>query len=162
MKRIVRAAGVLLALLLAGCAGTPDRPETLRQALVGLGEQAARRIMTSPSLPQPPADQVLLLSTPRVDDGLRVDQARFSESLTRALLGISDGPQVLDWDATFAESAGDNQWRLDSELHADGPELQLSDRVLLPYRLRLALRRAGDDTLLWEDTIIGAFDATAL
>ncbi|GHE21033.1 hypothetical protein [Halomonas urumqiensis] len=162
MKRIFRTANVLLVLLLAGCAGSPERPETQRQALFGLGEQAALRVMESTTLPQPPTDQVLLLAAPLVDGGLRVHQARFHESLTRALLGVSDGPQVLDWNDALSEDASDNQWRLESELSADGPELALSDRVLLPYRLRLALRRAGNDEVLWEETLSGAFDATAL
>ncbi|PMR68048.1 hypothetical protein [Halomonas heilongjiangensis] len=149
-------------LLLAGCAAQPDRPETLRQALFGLGERAAERVIEAPPLPRPPADQVLLLATPEVDDALSIGRERFLESLTRALLGTSDGPQVLDWSDAMAEGGGDNQWRLDSRLEADGPRLQLSDRELLPYRLNLALRRPGSEEALWETEIHGAFDATAL
>lgn len=149
-------------LLLAGCAAQPDSPETLRQALFGLGERAAERVIEAPPLPRPPADQVLLLATPEVDDALGIGRERFLESLTRALLGSSDGPQVLDWSDAMVEGGGDNQWRLDSRLEADGPRLQLSDRELLPYRLNLALRRPGSDETLWETEIHGAFDATAL
>lgn len=149
-------------LLLGGCAAQPDRPETLRQALFGLGERAAERVIEAPPLPRPPADQVLLLATPEVDDTLGIGRERFLESLTRALLGTSDGPQVLDWSDAMVEGGGDNQWRLDSRLVADGPRLQLSDRELLPYRLNLALRHPGSDETLWETEIHGAFDATAL
>lgn len=149
-------------LLLAGCTAQPDRPETLRQALFGLGERAAERVIEAPSLPRPPADLVLLLAPPEVDDTLGIGRERFLESLSRALLGTSGGPQVLDWSDAMVEGGGDNQWRLDSRLVADGPRLQLSDRELLPYRLSLSLRRPGSDEMLWEGTIHGAFDATAL
>ena len=84
------------------------------------------------------------------------------ESLTRALLAVSDGPQVLEWRDAMAEGGGDNQWRLDSRLEADGPRLQLSDRELLPYRLSLELRRAGNGEPAWHSEISGALDATAL
>jgi hypothetical protein len=153
---------LLAPLLLAGCAAAPDRPETLRQALLNLGERAADRVMESPSLPRPPGNQVLLLAAPEVNGELGIGQERFRESLTRALLAVSEGPQVLDWSDSLAEGAGDNQWRLESRLMADGPRLQLSDRELLPYRLTLVLRRPGSEEALWEESLQGALDATAL
>ncbi|MFY0992800.1 hypothetical protein [Halomonas sp. C05BenzN] len=158
----LRLTASLLVLLLTGCAASPERPETLRQALLNLGERAAERILDAPSMPRPPTDQVLLMAPPEVDVALSIGQERFLESLTRALLGVSEGPQVLDWSDAMAEGSSDNQWRLESRLEADGPRLQLSDRALLPYRLSLALRRPGADETLWEEQISGAFDATAL
>ncbi|QTF92660.1 hypothetical protein [Halomonas sp. BM-2019] len=153
---------LLAPLLLAGCAAAPDRPETLRQALLNLGERAADRVMEAPSLPRPPGDQVLLLAAPEVNGELGIGQERFLESLTRALLAVREGPQVLDWNDSMAEGAGDNQWRLESHLMADGPRLRLSDRELLPYRLTLVLRRPGSESALWEESLQGALDASAL
>lgn len=153
----------LPALLLAGCASSaPERPETIRQALHGLGERAAARVMAAPSLPNPATDQVLLLATPAVDAGLGLGSDRLLESLTRALLGRTPAPQVLDWQPALAEGAGTNQWRLDSRLVSAGPRLALSDRTLLPYRLELTLRRPGSDTPLWQARLDGALDASAL
>lgn len=153
---------LLLALPLGGCAGAPERPETLRQALFGLGEVAAERVLAAPSLPSPRTSQVLLLATPEVDPALGIDQERLRESLTRALLGVSEGPQVLNWSDAMSEGGGDNQWRLESRLDADGPRLTLSDRELLPYRLTLALHRPGSEAALWTTDISGALDASAL
>ncbi|HSP57104.1 MAG TPA: hypothetical protein VLO12_02250 [Halomonas sp.] len=153
---------LLTVLLVGGCAGSPERPETLRQALFGLGAVAAERVLASPSLPSPITGQVLLLATPKVDPTLGIDQERLRESLTRALLGAADGPQILNWSDAMSGGGGDNQWRLDSRLDADGPRLTLSDRDLLPYRLTLALRRPGSETALWTTDISGALDASAL
>lgn len=157
-----RLASLLTTLLLVGCAGAPERPETLRQALFGLGEVATERVLAAPALPSPSTGQVLLLATPEVDPALGIDQERLRESLTRALLGVSNGPQVLNWSDAMSEGGGDNQWRLESRLYAEGPRLTLSDRDLLPYRLTLALRRPGNDTVLWTTDISGALDASAL
>ena len=82
--------------------------------------------------------------------------------LTRALLGLEQSPQVLDWQPTLSRGAEANQWRLDSRLIAAGPRLALSDRTLLPYRLQLTLRRPGSDTPLWQAQLDGALDASAL
>jgi hypothetical protein len=153
---------LLTALLLTACAGAPERPETLRQALFGLGEVAAERVLAAPALPSPKTSQVLLLAPPEVDPTLGIDQGRLRESLTRALLGASDGPQVLNWSDAMSEGGSDSQWRLESRLDADGPRLTLSDRDLLPYRLTLALRRPGSETSLWSTDISGALDASAL
>lgn len=149
-------------LLLTGCAAAPDRPETLRQALFNLGERAAGRVVEAPALPRPPADQVLLLVAPEVNGELGIGQERFRESLTRALLAKSDGPQVLDWTDSMGDGGGDNQWRLESRLMADGPRLRLSDRELIPYRLTLVLRRPDGESVMWEESLQGALDATAL
>ncbi len=153
---------LLATLLLAGCAAAPEQPTTLRQALFGLSERAAERVTAAPPMPRPAADQVLLLAMPEVDSRLGLGDERVLESLTRALLAVSDGPQVLPWRDAMAEGGGDNQWRLASRLAADGPRLQLSDRELLPYRLSLELRRAGSDVPEWRGEISGALDATAL
>ncbi|SDN93429.1 hypothetical protein SAMN04487957_102430 [Halomonas shengliensis] len=147
--------------LLAGCAGSPERPDPVRQALFNLGERAAERVMAAPTLPRPAGDQVLLLANPEVNAGLGIGEARFRESLVRALLAVGDGPQVLDWGDGLS-AGGDNQWRLESRLVADGPRLSLSDRELLPYRLTLTLRRPGEERALWEESLQGALDATAL
>ncbi|UYG07857.1 hypothetical protein [Halomonas sp. M4R1S46] len=152
----------LLFLLLVGCAAPPEAPQSVRQALLGLGKRAAEEVATSPALPRPTADQVLLLAMPEVDPDLQLDDTRLLESLSRALLGIDQGPQVLDWRPALSEGAGHNQWRLDSRLIASGPRLTLSDRQLLPYRLQLTLRRPGSETALWESHIDGALDASAL
>lgn len=153
---------LLAPLLLAGCAAAPDRPETLRQALFNLGERAADRVVEAPALPRPPADQVLLLVAPEVNGELGIGQERFRESLTRALLAVGDGPQVLDWTDSMGEGGGTNQWRLESRLTADGPRLRLSDRELIPYRLTLVLRRPDGESVMWEENLQGALDATAL
>lgn len=153
---------LLLPMLLIGCAAAPDRPETLRQALLNLGERAADRVMQAPALPHPPGDQVLLLANPEVNGELGIGQERFRESLTRALLAVNDGPQVLDWTASMGKGGGANQWRLESSLVADGPRLRLSDRELLPYRLTLVLRRPDGESVMWEESLQGALDASAL
>ena len=153
---------LLLPMLLIGCAAAPDRPETLRQALLNLGERAANRVMEAPALPSPPGDQVLLLANPEVNGELGVSQERFRESLTRALLAVNDGPQVLDWTESMGTGGGANQWRLESRLMADGPRLRLSDRELLPYRLTLVLRRPDSEPVMWEESLQGALDASAL
>ncbi|WP_275286524.1 hypothetical protein [Halomonas elongata] len=153
---------VLLLLALTGCAAAPERPETMRQALFGLSERVAEQVAASPTLPRPATDQVLLLAMPEIDPDLGLSDERLMESLTRALLGLDDGPQVLDWRPSLADGAGRNQWRLDSRLSASAPRLQLSDRELLPYRLTLTLRRPGHDQALWQTHIDGALDATAL
>lgn len=154
---------LLTVLPLAGCAvGTPDAPQTVRQALFGLGERAAQRVAEAPPLPRPSSDEVLLLAAPEVDDALGVGEDRLLESLTRSLLGLGQGPQVLDWQPALTPGAAANQWRLDSRLVSAGPRLALSDRTLLPYRLELTLRRPGDATPLWQTRLDGALDATAL
>ncbi|MEQ5800576.1 hypothetical protein [Halomonas sp. H10-9-1] len=152
----------LASALLAGCAAPPERPDSsIRQALFNLGERAAALVMSAPNLPQPPSDQVLLLARPEINASLGIENARFNESLVRALLAISDGPQVLDWNTSLTDSS-DNQWRLESRLMADGPRLSLSDRELLPYRLTLTLRHPGEEATRWEESLQGALDATAL
>ncbi|MFP4137938.1 MAG: hypothetical protein ACLFSR_06235 [Halomonas sp.] len=162
MRRpLPRPAGLLALALLAGCAGTPERPDTVRQALFNLGERAAERVMAASALPRPVGDQVLLLARPEVNAELGIDQERLHESLVRALLAVGDGPQVLDWGDDISEG-GDNLWRLESRLLADGPRLSLSDRELLPYRLTLTLRRPGEAAASWEESLQGALDATAL
>ncbi|SEL62311.1 hypothetical protein [Halomonas daqiaonensis] len=153
---------LLATLLLAGCAAAPDQPTTVRQALFGLGERAAEQLTATPPMPRPASDQVLLLAEPAVDPSLGLSDERLLESLTRALLAVSDGPQVLAWREAMAEGSFDNHWRLDSRLEADGPRLRLSDRELLPYRLSLELRRRGGDAPDWRTEISGALDATAL
>ncbi|MEQ5766084.1 hypothetical protein NFH98_00515 [Halomonas sp. H33-56] len=154
---------LVLLVWLAGCASAPERPETLRQALLGLGQQAAERVAEAPALAgETLADQVLLLSPPKVDERLELGVGRVQESLTRGLLAIDDGPQVLDWQPGDTPAADTNQWLVDSRLIADGPRLTLSDRELLPYRFELRLRRPGDGAALWSTVISGAFDADAL
>lgn len=153
---------LVAALLLTGCATAPEQATTPRQALFGLAERAAEQLTASPPMPRPAADQVLLLARPDVDRRLRLEEERVLESLTRALLAVPDGPQVLAWRNAMAEGGGDNQWRLESRLEANGPRLQLSDRDLLPYRLQLELHRAGSEVPEWRSEITGALDATAL
>lgn len=153
---------LLLLTLLSACAGTPERPQTVRQALLALGERAANEVIKAPPLPQPQADQVLLLATPVIDSELDIAPSRLLEGLARALLAIDQGPQVLNWAPALSEGAGDNQWRLDSQLESTAPQLTLSDRVLLPYRLHLTLHRPGNETPLWQADLDGALDATAL
>ncbi|MCW4151990.1 hypothetical protein OM427_20945 [Halomonas sp. 18H] len=153
---------IALMLMLAGCAAKPQGPETVRQALFGLGERAAEQLASASPLPKPHADLVVLLATPEVDPALGITSESLMESLTRALLGLEAGPQVLDWRSAIAGDAGGNQWRLDSRLTASGPRLTLSDRELLPYRLTLNLRRPGQDASHWQSHIDGALDASAL
>ncbi|MCG6656583.1 hypothetical protein HOP52_02175 [Halomonas campisalis] len=148
-------------LILTGCAAAPPQPDPVRQALLNLSERAAGRVMNVAEL-QPPADQVLLLATPEMDGDLGIDSKRFLENLTRALLGVTPGPQVLDWRPTMAGDVDTQHWRLVSQLDASAPRLRLSDRDLLPYRLTLALYRADAESPLWRTEIEGAFDATAL
>lgn len=160
-RHLLRAA--LLGLLLSGCASTPDAPTLLRQALFGLGEAASTTLLTEPVWTHDTADVVLLLAEPDVDAALGIARERFAESLSRALLANPDGPQVLDWVGAMDEGRlPDNQWLLETRLRADGPRLRLSDRELLPYELRLRLRRPGDAEPQWEEHLYGAFDATAL
>lgn len=153
----------MLAFFTAGCVSSSQAPDPIRQALLGLGQQAAKELTTSPALDGTALrDQTFLLSPPNVDHRLTVDETRVKESLTRGLLGVEDGPQVLDWQPADTPGAGTNQWLVDSRLIAEGPRLQLSDRDLLPYRFELRLRRPGDGAALWSTVINGAFDADAL
>ncbi|MGR4070380.1 hypothetical protein OCT51_20970 [Halomonas sp. LR3S48] len=163
LKRI---ALLVLIALLAGCATQPPEPDPIRRALQNLSDRAVARVMDVDAL-QPPEEQVLLLVPPQVDADLEIGSARFLESLTRALLGASEGPQVLDWRPAMGGEGGeggDHQWRMESRLEATAPRLRLTDRDLLPYRLTLSLYRsdADADSALWETEIEGAFDATAL
>lgn len=149
--------------LLTACAAPPDRPTQLRQALLGLGEDASRLLMEEPAWELEAREIVLLLSSTEVDSALPIGAERLAESLTRALLAYPDGPQVIDWQPQTSQATTPaGQWLLDARLAADGPELRLSDRALLPYRLELGLRRPGDARPRWERTLSGAFDADAL
>lgn len=151
----------LLLVLLAGCASQPPEPDPIRRALQNLSDRAVTRVMQVEVL-QPPANQVLLLVAPSVDGEFEVASERFLESLTRALLSPSNGPQVLDWRPAMAGVGGPHQWRMESRLEATAPRLRLSDRELLPYRLTLTLHRPDQDAALWQTEVEGAFDATAL
>ncbi|TFH85343.1 hypothetical protein EQG41_17755 [Billgrantia azerbaijanica] len=159
----MRRALPLLALLLAlaGCAAPVEHREPIRQALLGLSDRAARQLLAVREL-QPPEQQVLLLARPDVDATLGLATERVRESLTRALLGVSGGPQVLDWQPDMAGDADPHQWRVACRLEATAPRLALSDRELLPYRLTLSLHRPDNGAPLWQTTLEGAFDATAL
>lgn len=153
----------LLLLIMVGCASQPERPTTQRQALYGLGERAAEAAIAEPEWPMPITDTVFLLTRPDIDKALEVDIEHFRETLTRALLAYEEGPQVLNWTPAMADtSIPDNQWLLESHLSASGPALRLSDRELLPYQLELTLRRPGDSSAYWKQTLRGALDATAL
>ncbi|WP_108446122.1 hypothetical protein [Halomonas denitrificans] len=152
----------MVSLLLAGCAGAPEGPTSVRQALFGLSERAAEAVTATPPLPRPAVDEVLLLARPEVDPRLGLAEGRLLESLTRALLAVDDGPQVLAWRTAMAEGGHDNQWRLETHLRAAGPRLRLSDRELLPYRLSLVLHHTGRAAPAWRGEIEGALDATAL
>lgn len=159
---MLRFTALLVSLLLfVGCAAPPPEPDPVRRALQNLSDRAVARVMQVDAL-QPPADQVLLLVSPDVDSRLEIDSDHFLETLTRALLGASDGPQVLDWRPAMRGVGGDHQWRMESQLEATAPRLRLTDRDLLPYRLTLSLYRPDADGAVWETQIEGAFDATAL
>ena len=152
-----------LIILLAGCAGEPERPTTQRQALYGLGERAAQAVVGEPDWSGPATEIVLLLARPNIDALLGVETEHFRETLTRALLAQNDAPQVLNWVPSMADaSTPDNQWLLKSQLFTEGPPLALSDRELLPYRLELSLVRPGATTPRWRQVIYGALDASAL
>lgn len=154
---------LLIALALSACASNPGPPKTARQALYGLGERAADATLAAPVWQEPDGDRVLFLAPPEIDAALAIEPEQFGETLTRALLAVSSGPQVLDWAPDRApRDAPDNQWLLESRLIAEGPALALSDRQLLPYRLELALRRPGNAAPRWQQTLTGALDASAL
>ncbi|MGO2133033.1 MAG: hypothetical protein ACTH3D_09060 [Halomonas sp.] len=153
---------LLLMTLLSACAGTPDRSQTVRQALIALGQHGADEILKAPQLPKPQYDQVLLLATPDVDSELSIPPQQLLESIARGLLGVDQGPQVLDWAEELPENNNSNLWWLASRLESTAPPLTLSDRVLLPYRLNLTLRRPGSKEALWQTSLDGALDADAL
>ncbi|WP_163559238.1 hypothetical protein [Halomonas sp. NO4] len=153
--------GLLALWVLAGCAAPAEHAAPLRQALLGLGDRAAEQVREVDAL-QPFEQQVLLLAAPEVDAALGLGAERVRESLTRALLAVSPGPQVIDWRSGMDGEAGPHQWRLASRLEATGPRLALSDRELLPYRLTLTLQRPGGGEAVWQTRLEGAFDATAL
>ncbi|GGX84668.1 hypothetical protein GCM10007160_09920 [Litchfieldella qijiaojingensis] len=156
-------ATALLILAVGGCAGAPERPSLMRQALAGLSDRAVQLVMKNPAWTRPTTDVVVLLPPPQIDTSLGIDSHRFHENLTRALLAQQQGPQVLDWTPVLAETdTPDNQWLLECELVSDGPRLTLSDRDLLPYRLTLSLRRPGEEAPRWQQRINGAIDVTAL
>ncbi|WP_104203006.1 hypothetical protein [Billgrantia saliphila] len=155
------ALAAMLALFLAGCAGQPPEPDPVRRALQNLSDRAVDRVLQVEAL-QPPEDQVLLLVAPEVDTSLGIESERFLENLTRALLGVSDGPQVIDWRPAMSGEGRSHQWKLESRLEATAPRLTLSDRDLLPYRLTLTLHHPDKEGAVWQTDIDGAFDATAL
>ncbi|EPC00885.1 hypothetical protein L861_05650 [Litchfieldella anticariensis FP35 = DSM 16096] len=164
MSRIILwLAMALLILAISGCAGAPEQPSPIRQALVSLSERAAQLVLKEPVWNRPTTEVVILLSAPKVDASLGIDTERLHENLTRALLAQQKGPQVLDWTPVLADTeAPDNQWLLKCELVSDGPRLTLSDRDLLPYRLTLSLRRPGEEAPRWQRHISGAIDVTTL
>ncbi len=154
---------LLIALVLNGCASNQGPPKTVRQALYGLGERAAETTLAAPVWQVPDGERVLLLAPAEIDAALPIEPAQFGETLTRALLAVDSGPQVLDWTpARASHETPDNQWLLESRLIAEGPALTLSDRRLLPYRLELTLRRPGNTEPRWQQTLTGALDASAL
>ncbi|WP_245184770.1 hypothetical protein [Halomonas salinarum] len=159
---------LFMLVMLAGCASTPEPPATLRQALLGLSDRAAALVLNQPAWSQSATsaeqDIVMLLDKPQVDESLGITPERFGESLTRALLASPKGPQVLDWVPEMASRSTDNGnlWLMKSRLETDGAMLTLSDRELLPYRLTLSLRRPGNDEILWQRVVSGAFDTDAL
>lgn len=153
---------LLLMALLSACASQSERPQTVRQALLALGERAAGEVLKTSPIPEPQYDQVLLLATPEVDSTLGIAPQRLLEGIARGLLGADQGPQVLDWAQELPENNNNNLWRLDSQLESSAPRLTLSDRELLPYRLNLRLRRPGSKAALWQTSLDGALDANAL
>lgn len=153
----------LFSLFIGGCVSTPDAPTLLRQALFNLSENATATLLDKPVWTRDTTDVVILLAEPEVDADLGISRQRFTESLSRALLAPLDGPQVIDWVPEMQDNAApDNHWLLEARLNTDGPLLRLSDRELLPYALQLRLRRPGDNETQWQETLYGAFDATAL
>lgn len=153
---------MVIMVALAGCAGSPEQPSPVRQALVSLSDRAAQIVVEAPDWERSVPEVTLLLAPPEVDERLGIGTDRFREHLSRALLAQREGPQVLDLTPGMTNAGASGQWRLDSHLAADGPRLRLSDRELLPYRLTLTLRRSGEDEPRWQHDISGAIDVTAL
>lgn len=164
MRGVLRWWGALalMIVVLTSCAGVPEQSSPVRQALVSLSDRAAEVVTEAPDWERRPFEMTLLLATPEVDERLGIEVERFREHLSRALLAQGDGPQVLDLLSGMDNPGASGQWRLDSHLAADGPRLRLSDRELLPYRLTLRLRRAGDDEPRWQYELSGAIDVSAL
>lgn len=153
--------GLLLSLL-SGCMAFNHVPRAERDPVYGLGQSAARLLdeqAWTPSL----AQQVLLLAPPEIDNALDVKSGALNEALTRALLALKEGPQVLNWHKD-RPGVSSQQWRLEVQLDTSGGKLLLSDRTLQPYQLTLNLsRRAGDNPLETRHfTLSGAFDQAAL
>lgn len=153
--------GVLLGLL-TGCMGLDQVPRAERDPIYGLGQSAARLIAEQPWSP-PLAQQVLLLAPPKVDAMLDTQPGALNEALTRALLSLQDGPQVLNWNNDHSGIAS-HQWRLETLLEASGIPLKLSDRTLQSYQLTLTLVRSTgvERNEIRTLTLNGAFDQAAL
>lgn len=152
---------ILLMALLSACASSPDRPQTVRQTLLTLGERGANAVLKAPQLPKPQYDQVLLLATPEIDSQLGITPQQLLEGLARGLLNADQAPQILDWAKELPENTNDNLWWLDSRLELTSLPLSASGRVVLPYTLTLTLRRPGSQAALWQTSLDGALDANA-
>ncbi|MGO2415081.1 MULTISPECIES: hypothetical protein [Cobetia] len=152
----------LLLGLLAGCMGLDRVPRAERDPIYGLGQSAARLIAEQHWSP-PLVQQVLLLAPPEVDATLDTQPGALNEALTRALLSLQDGPQVLNWSKDRPGIAS-NQWRLEAQLEANGVPLMLSDRTLQSYQLTLTLVRStsAERNETRELMLSGAFDQAAL
>lgn len=162
MHRLRMLAATLLLSTLAGCMSLDQVPRAERDPIYGLGQSAARLIAEQPWTP-PLEQQVLLLAPPEVDATLQANPGALNEALTRALLALKNGPQVLNW-STDRPAVDSRQWRLETTLEASGDALTLSDRTLQPYQLQLTLVRSAsaerNETRTF--TLSGAFDQAAL
>lgn len=179
----------LAALLLAGCAGMDSADDARSRApLAHLGYSAAETLLEAPAWPGPATDRVIRIAPARMDAAFGPDAAeRYGDALIRGILGAPDGPQVLPAAQTdveapsqpelaLQEDASDevapeeadtralsgHHWRLESRLDAPLGPISLSDRLIYPYTLNLALYRAGGETPWWQTQLEGALDGRGL
>ncbi|MDH2374329.1 hypothetical protein OW493_07430 [Cobetia sp. 14N.309.X.WAT.E.A4] len=166
MSRMSRGLRTLASLMLitglTGCMGLDQVPRAERDPIYGLGQSAAR-LLDEQSWTPPLGEQVLLLAPPEVDASLEVQPGALNEALTRALLALKDGPQVLNW-SNDRPGIDSLQWRLVARLDTSGGPLRLSDRTLQPYQLTLELvrRLSAERQQTRTFTLSGAFDQAAL
>ncbi len=149
---------MLLAALLSGCAGMSGSSDSQRPPLERLGARAARAVIEGAGSEQP---MTLQMAPLEADAAFGADAARrLDNALTRALLALPNGPQLIPafvGPDDLAQLPAD-QWLLTSTLRAPSQALQLTDRQLQPYRLLLSLYRGGSATPFWQRTLEGVLE----
>lgn len=160
--RLLVALATMLAL--GACARFDTPPPTPREALRSLATSAAQSLLAEPPWPvSQTAGTVVLLRPATVDAALPITAAALNEALGRALLSRENSPHVLDWTpSSESVDASLDQWTLQAVLSSESPPLRLSDRTLVPYRLRFILLRPGDPGSHWQWQVNGALDLDAL
>ncbi|MCM2129739.1 hypothetical protein [Larsenimonas rhizosphaerae] len=157
------AALLLMTLWLGGCSlfSSSETPKE-RDPLHDLGRQVAHTLAEKAPWAEASTPDILLLPPTTIDQFFPAPVGHFREALLRAMLTSSSTLQVLAWpDATPPGELQADQWQLLTRLDA-GKALHLTDRTLYPYTLALTLYHGHQPAPVWQHTLRGALDASAL